>query len=72
MAVLEHIPSLRNSLSSASEILVDSSSSDFQERLQRWTDINREEPAAIILPSSESDCLQTVSAEKLKLWRIVS
>jgi hypothetical protein len=61
MAVLEHIPSLRESLSSDSEILVDPVSPDFQERLQRWTDINRQEPAAIILPSSEDECLKAVS-----------
>ncbi|PCG99792.1 FAD-binding, type 2 [Penicillium occitanis (nom. inval.)] len=60
MAVLEHIASLRHSLSSASEILVDPFSPDFQERLERWTDINREEPAAVILPSSESECLKIV------------
>lgn len=63
MAVLEHIASIRDSLSSASEILVDPFSPDFQEHLKRWTDINREEPAAIILPSSESECLKVVSVK---------
>ena len=64
MAVLEFISLLRESLSSDSEILQDPANPDFQERLQRWTDINRQEPAAIILPSSEGECLKSVGAEK--------
>ncbi|QKX56260.1 uncharacterized protein TRUGW13939_03361 [Talaromyces rugulosus] len=42
------------------EILLNPDSSNFQEHLKRWTDINRQEPAAIILPSSEDECLKTV------------
>lgn len=60
MTVLEHIPSLRQTLLPGSDVLTNREDSKFQELLARWTDIDRKEPAAIILPSSEDDCLKTV------------
>jgi hypothetical protein len=60
MVVLDYIPLLRQTLSPGSDILSDPEHSEFQELLKRWTDIERKEPAAIILPSSEDDCLRAV------------
>lgn len=60
MTVLDHIHLLRQTLSHGSDILDNPQDSEFQELLARWTDIDRKEPAAIILPSSENDCLKAV------------
>lgn len=66
MAVLDYIPSLRQKLSPGSDVLTDPEDSKFQELLKRWTDIDRKEPAAIILPSSEDDCLKAVRSSHLQ------
>lgn len=47
-------------MSSGSAVLTQPEDSEFQGLLKRWTDVNRKEPAAIILPSSEDDCLKAV------------
>lgn len=60
MAVLDYIPLLRQTLYPGSDVLTDPENSEFQELLKRWTDIARKLPAAIILPSSEDDCVKTV------------
>lgn len=60
MTVLDHIPLLQQTLSPGSDVLIKPEDSEFQELLARWTDIDRKEPAAIILPSSENDCLKAV------------
>lgn len=47
------------------EILTDSSESRFQELSRRWSDIDRQIPAAIVLPESEEQIQRTVSLDIL-------
>lgn len=63
MTVIDHIPSLKSSLTPDSEILADPADPKFQEHLKRWTDIGLKVPAAIVLPTSEEDCQKTVRYE---------
>ncbi|PYH88281.1 FAD binding domain-containing protein [Aspergillus ellipticus CBS 707.79] len=58
--VLSVLPALRSTVSSDCDILHDSQDALFQERLARWTDIDKKVPAAIVLPRSKDDCLNTV------------
>lgn len=48
------------------EILVDKNSLRFQEYAKRWTDIGREIPAAIVLPTTEADIQHIVSTALVK------
>jgi len=61
MPSFAELQALAEKLSSASQILSDVHSSDFQERLKRWSDLNLQVPGAIILVRSEEDCAKTVS-----------
>jgi hypothetical protein len=56
MSVISQILSLKDALSSSSEILTNPNDVNFQEYLKRWSDIDRKTPAAIVLPISEEDC----------------
>lgn len=58
--VLSRIPVLQGAVAGDCEILHDSNDGRFQQRLARWTDIDRKVPAAIVLPRTENDCLKTV------------
>ena len=60
MSPLPLLSNLKNLLSPASEILTDASDASFKVHLERWTDIEKQTPAAIILPSSEEDIQKTV------------
>lgn len=60
MAVLDYISLLRQTLSPGSDVLTNPEDPAFHELLKRWTDIDLKLPAAIILPSSEDDCLKAV------------
>ena len=60
MSILSQIVTLREALSSTSKILTDSTDTIFQELLQRWTDIDKKTPGAIVVPTSEDDILKTV------------
>ncbi|KAI1386031.1 uncharacterized protein F4822DRAFT_360734 [Hypoxylon trugodes] len=51
---------LRAQAGSDLEILTDQGSSKFQECAKRWTDIDRQTPAAIVLPESEDHIHKTV------------
>lgn len=57
---LELLIELRSSAGPELEILADENDVEFQERAKRWSDIDREVPAAIILPSSEQEIQLTV------------
>ena len=46
------------------EILTNKEDNRFQELSKRWTDIGREIPAAVILPESEEQIIQTVTSTK--------
>lgn len=50
----ELLQNLSNDLGPDVEILVDKNSSRFKELSKRWTDIDRETPGAIVLPTSPS------------------
>lgn len=51
---------LRRYTGSDLEILTDSEDSRFQELSKRWSDIDRQIPAAIVLPESEEQIQKTV------------
>ncbi|KAI1407333.1 FAD-binding domain-containing protein [Hypoxylon sp. FL1857] len=48
------------SLSGESKIWTDPSKADFQESLARWTDVDKKEPGAVILPATENDIVEIV------------
>ncbi|KAL4907582.1 hypothetical protein BDW74DRAFT_176333 [Aspergillus multicolor] len=56
--VLSHLPTLQATV--PCEILSNPQSTKFQEHLARWTDIDLKTPAAIILPTSEEECVKIV------------
>ncbi|PWY76055.1 FAD-binding domain-containing protein [Aspergillus sclerotioniger CBS 115572] len=58
--VLSQLPALQAAVATDCQILHDPQDPEFQKRLARWTDIDRKVPAAIVLPRSEEDCLETV------------
>lgn len=58
--VLSQIPVLQGAVAADCEILHDPNDARFQQRLARWTDIDRKVPAAIVLPRTEDACLKTV------------
>ena len=62
MAIAAQIPNLKTHLTSACQILTDSHGTEFQEYAKRWSDINRQIPAAIVLPTTEGDIQKTVSS----------
>ena len=51
---------LRKELSAESRVLDDACNDKFQTYHSRWTHLNHETPAAIILPTSEEDAQTTV------------
>jgi hypothetical protein len=56
MRVFEALQVLRSGLSQEAEVLDDSRSDRFQELCRRWSDVDKEVPGAIVLPSCEADC----------------
>ncbi|PQE08303.1 FAD binding domain containing protein [Rutstroemia sp. NJR-2017a BVV2] len=54
------LPSLQDTLGPAVEMLTDPLDPSFIEQARRWTDIDREIPAAIVLPRSEGHCQKVV------------
>lgn len=46
---------LQTRLSGTSRILTDSGSEEFQIYMERWSELNRQTPAAIALPETEED-----------------
>ena len=58
--VLSQLPALQAVVTADCQILHNPRDPEFQKRLARWTDIDRKVPAAIVLPRSEEDCLNTV------------
>ena len=63
---------LRKTVASDCETLEKSDDSKFQEYSERWTDIGRQLPSAIVLPRSEEDILQIVRhAVKAKIPFVV-
>ena len=61
MAVAAQILELKAVVTSQCQILTDSASPQFQEYAKRWTDIDRQIPAAIVLPTTEEDIQKTVN-----------
>ena len=60
MSVRQRILELRAVVSSDCEILNDPSDGSFQRYSERWTDVAREIPAAIVLPTTEADIQKIV------------
>ena len=60
MSVQERITALEAIVGPDCEILKDSTGADFKTYAQRWTDVGRETPAAIVLPRTEEDIQKVV------------
>ena len=60
MSIATKILELKALISPECHILTDSSSPDFQEYAKRWSDIDRQTPAAIVLPTIEADIQKIV------------
>ena len=60
MSLLSLVADLKAALSQDAEILTEASDARFQAHLDRWTDLDKQTPAAIILPTSEKDIQRTV------------
>lgn len=42
-------------------VLTAADTPDFEQHLQRWSDIDRKTPAAVLLPRAEDECRKAVS-----------
>jgi len=60
MSSFPQLSSRKHALSSSSEILTNPPDATFQERLEGWTDIDKQIPGAIFLPTSEEDIQKTI------------
>ena len=60
MAVTAKVSELKAIVNSSCQVLTESTSADFQEYARRWSDIDRQTPAAIVLPTTEEDIIKTV------------
>ena len=60
MSVESKLSKLEALLSSDCEVITNSSPEKFQEYCKRWTDVDRQVPAAIVLPRSEQDCQKII------------
>ncbi|KAM3083393.1 hypothetical protein ACMFMG_004045 [Clarireedia jacksonii] len=60
MTINLHLPSLQEILGPTVEILTDPQNHSFVEQARRWTDIDRQIPAATVLPINEGDCQKVV------------
>ncbi|KAG0647854.1 FAD-linked oxidoreductase chyH [Hyphodiscus hymeniophilus] len=58
--VVQAALNLRPSLSESTGVFTDPSSDEFKTLMQRWSDLDVKEPAAILTPSSEEDIVQIV------------
>ncbi|PYI30570.1 FAD binding domain-containing protein [Aspergillus indologenus CBS 114.80] len=58
--VLTQLPALQATVAPNCKILQDPGTPEFSQHLRRWTNIDHQTPTAIILPSTEEDCLKTV------------
>ncbi len=61
MAVATQMLGLKAAVASSCRILTDSESVEFRDYAKRWSDIDRQIPAAIVLPTTEEDIQKTVN-----------
>ena len=64
--IAELLEELKTSTSPGITILTDQHDAQFQEYAERWTDIGRKTPAAIVLPLSEEQIQATVTTPFLR------
>jgi len=57
-AIVEKLLSLK--ISGRATVLTDPTRAEFQELLARWTDVDKEQPYAIVMPATEDDVLEIV------------
>ena len=60
MSVESKLSKLEDLLSPNCEVITNSSPAKFQEYCKRWTDVDRQIPAAIVFPRSERDCQKVI------------
>jgi FAD/FMN-containing dehydrogenase len=61
MSITTKLTSLKEVVSPDSTVLTDPKNDAFQELLKRWSDIDKQTPGAIVLPTSEDECQKIVS-----------
>lgn len=61
MAVATRMHGLKAALASSCQLLTDSESADFRKYAKQWSDIDRQIPAAIVLPTTEEDIQKIVN-----------
>lgn len=61
MSTITKLASLKDVISPDSTVLTDPKNDAFQELLKRWSDIDKQIPGAIVLPTSEVECQKIVS-----------
>jgi hypothetical protein len=61
MAVSELLKTHHGELSANAKVLVDPTNDEFTVALQRWSDIEKKVPGAIVMVASEEDVVKTVS-----------
>lgn len=62
MAASRLISTLKNgALSANAKVLTDPKSSEFEKSMERWTDLDKQMPYAIVMPATEDDIVKSVS-----------
>ncbi|KAF7931923.1 uncharacterized protein EAE97_008944 [Botrytis byssoidea] len=67
---LVQLSELKEVLTSTCKILTDPNDLSFAEYLKRWTDIDLKTPGAIVLPTSETDCQNTMRIQPPEHWSL--
>lgn len=60
MSIESKASGLKALLGPDSEVITNSQPEKFQEYAKRWTDVDRQIPAAIVIPRSEQDCQKII------------
>ena len=71
MDITSQISLLRASFGLRCEILTDPKDAMFRDLIKRWSDIDLQIPAAIVLPTLEVDCQNIVQALYLETYVLV-
>lgn len=71
MGLIEELSHLRKDIIADTEILTEQDGELFVEHAKRWTDIGRQTPGAILLPTSEIQ-IQTMAGEGNVVSRTIS
>lgn len=63
MAISQYLTAVGAQLSPGAKLLTDASSKEFNQALDRWTDLGKKIPGAIVMVATEEDIINTASLE---------